>query len=138
MSELKKTDPAIILFDGVCNLCNWFVKFVIKYDKHHYFKFASLQSNTAKLLLRQMDLIQDFPANTVILIENNKAYIKSEAAIRIAAKLSRPAKYLSWAKFFPTVVSNRIYDIIAKNRYAWFGKKDSCMIPTSDLISRFL
>ncbi len=128
----------IIIFDGVCNLCNRFVKFVIKYDKQHYFKFVALQSKSANSLLLQLNLTQGFHCDSVILIEGNKAYFKSDAAIRIAAKLSRPAKYLSWAKFFPSALRNRIYDIVAKNRYAWFGKKDSCMIPAPDIISRFL
>ena len=129
---------AIILFDGICNLCSRSVQFVIKYDKHHYFKFASLQSKYAKSLLLQMDLSQGFPADSVMLIEGKKTYFKSEAAIRIAAKLSRPVKYLAWVKFIPLWLRDPIYDFIAKNRYAWFGKKDSCIIPAPDIISRFL
>ncbi len=128
---------SIILFDGVCNLCNSSVQFVIKHDKNNLFKFASLQSTAGQSLLKQFQLPQqDF--NSFILIENEKVFLKSTAALRVAKQLKGPVKLLYGFIIVPPVVRNAVYNIIAKNRYKWFGKKESCMIPTPELKERFL
>ena len=128
---------SIILFDGVCNLCNSSVQFVIKHDKQKQFVFASLQSDAGQQLLKQHQLPQQ-SFNSFILIQNNKAFIKSTAALMVAKQLSGLTKLLYGFIIVPAFIRNAVYNFIAKNRYKWFGKKDSCMIPTPDLKARFL
>lgn len=127
----------IILFDGVCNLCNDAVQFVIKHDPKEKFRFASLQGNNGQKLLRQFQL----PANTFnsfVLIQDGKAYTKSTAALKVASQLKGPIRILNGFSIVPAFIRNAVYDLIAKKRYSWFGKKDACMIPTPSLQSRFL
>jgi len=133
-----KMQHAVILFDGVCNLCNGFVQFVIKYDSTKNFKFAALQSKAGKSLLSEFYPDTDKLPDSVVLIEDQKIYYKSEAALKILAKLKPPFKYLAYFKYFPLWLRDPVYDFVAGNRYAWFGKKDSCMVPEPDLQSRFL
>lgn len=128
---------SIILFDGVCNLCNGAVQFVIKHDKQKHFMFASLQSDAGQQLLKQHQLPQQ-SFNSFILIENNKAFIKSTAALMVAKQLNGIIKLLYGFIILPPFIRNAVYNFIAKNRYKWFGKKDTCMMPTQDLTSRFL
>lgn len=128
---------SIILFDGVCNLCNSSVQFVIKHDKDKKFMFASLQSTAGQLLLKQFDLpLQDF--NSFILIENEKVFFKSTAALMVAKHLKGAVKLLYGFIVVPPFIRNGAYNFIAKNRYKWFGKKDSCILPTPELKARFL
>ncbi len=127
----------VILFDGVCNLCNTAVQFVIKYDPKNIFQFASLQSEPGQALLKKYQLpVQDF--NSFILIENEKLFIKSTAALKVAKQLNGPVKLLYGFIIVPAFIRNAVYSIIAKNRYRWFGKKDSCMMPSPALQNRFL
>tara|TARA_B110000003_G_C16582002_1_gene508436 strand:- start:746 stop:1153 length:408 start_codon:yes stop_codon:yes gene_type:complete len=133
----KQSTHSIILFDGVCNLCNGAVNFVIKRDPGNVFKFAPLQEKQGALLLKT-HAIDIQKLESIVLIENEKVYIKSSAALRITKKLSG-----LWPLFFvlliiPSFIRDGIYDIIAKNRYKWFGKKEQCMIPTPGLIEKFL
>ncbi len=127
----------VILFDGVCNLCNRSVQFVIRHDKEGYYKFASLQSEAGQRLLEQYQLATN-TFNSFVLIKNGKAYTKSTAALIVAKKLSGAVKLLSGFIIVPSFIRDAVYNTIAKNRYKWFGKKDSCMIPTPALQSRFL
>ena len=127
----------IILFDGVCNLCNSSVNFIIDNDKRNIFKFASLQSETGSELMKKHNLTSK-DIDSVILIDADRAYIKSDAALRIAAELGGIYKLISYLRFIPKFIRDFFYDIIAKNRYRWFGKKDSCRIPTPELKSKFL
>ena len=128
---------SIILFDGVCNLCNSSVQFVIKHDKGKKFMFASLQSTAGQLLLKQFDLpLQDF--NSFILIENEKVFLKSTAALMVAKQLKGAVKLLYGFIVVPPFIRNGAYNFIAKNRYKWFGKKESCILPTPELKARFL
>ena len=128
---------SIILFDGVCNLCNSSVQFVIKHDKDKKFMFASLQSTAGQLLLKQFDLpVQDF--NSFILIENEKVFLKSTAALMVAKQLKGAVKLLYGFIVVPPFIRNGAYNFIAKNRYKWFGKKESCILPTPELKARFL
>ncbi len=127
----------VILFDGVCNLCNTAVQFVIKNDPKNIFQFASLQSEPGQALLKKHQLpVQDF--NSFILIENEKLFIKSTAALKVAKQLNGPVKLLYGFIIVPAFIRNAVYSIIAKNRYRWFGKNDSCMMPSPALQNRFL
>ena len=130
------TSKPIIFFDGVCNLCNSSVQFVIKRDKEGKFRFASLQSGAGQEMLLQNQLSQnDF--NSFLLYEDGKLYTRSTAALRVLSQL----KGWKWAGVFqwvPPFIRNAVYNLVARNRYKWFGKKDECMIPTPELKSRFL
>jgi predicted DCC family thiol-disulfide oxidoreductase YuxK len=127
----------IILFDGICNLCNRSVQFVLKYDKQKLFRFASLQSNAGQRLLKEYNLSETV-FNSFVLIQNGKTYLKSTAALMVAKQLGGVIKILYAFIIVPALIRNGIYNAIAKNRYKWFGKQDSCMMPTPDLQSRFL
>lgn len=128
----------LILFDGICNLCNSTVKFVIKHDQKEKFKFASLQSEFGINFLKERNLSINH-WNSIILYEPNKAYyIKSTAALKIALQMGFPYNLLYIFIILPTCLRNIVYDYIAKNRYKWFGKKDQCMIPTPELKKRFI
>lgn len=126
----------IILFDGVCNLCDRSVQFIIKRDPNGFYKFAPLQSKVGKDLLKQYGIRDDF--TSIVLIEDDKFYLKSAAAIRISSNLTGAWKLLKILKLLPISVRDSLYDIIARNRYYWFGKKDSCMLPSPDIRNRFL
>lgn len=127
----------IILFDGVCNLCNGAVQYVIKHDEKGIFKFASLQGEHGQQLLKQYNL----PAaelNSFVLVKDGKAFTKSTAALLVAKQLNGVVKSLYIFRFIPAFVRDAIYNFTARNRYRWFGRKDSCMIPSPELRARFL
>ena len=133
----KQLTHSIILFDGVCNLCNGAVNFVIKRDPRNVFKFTPLQEKQGILLLKK-HAVDSRKLDSIVLIENGNVYIKSSAALRIARKMSN-----LWPLFFvlliiPSFIRDGVYDFIAKNRYKWFGKKEQCMIPTPGLREKFL
>lgn len=128
---------SIILFDGVCNLCNSSINFVIKRDKNETFKFATLQEEPGILLLKRYG-IDTVDTDSIILIENGKAHIKSTAALRVARKLSNAWPLLYGFILVPPFIRNWVYSYIAKNRYKWYGKQESCMIPTPALKDKFL
>jgi len=127
----------IILFDGICNLCNSAVQFVIRHDKKRLFRFASLQSEAGQSLLQKYHLPEN-NFNSFVLIRNDKAYTNSGAALRVARQLGGGISLLYGFIIVPPFIRNAVYRLIANNRYRWFGKKESCMIPTPDLRSRFL
>lgn len=127
----------IILFDGVCNLCNTSVQYVIKHDKRAFFTFASLQGETGQQLLKKYGLT-DNDLNSFVLIINNKVVTRSAAALTVARNLGGIIKLLYGFMIIPAFIRDAVYNIIAKNRYKWFGKRDSCMIPSPELSSRFL
>ena len=127
----------IILFDGVCNLCNTSVQYVIKHDPNAIFRFASLQGDTGQQLLKQYNLSTN-DLNSFVLINESKSYTRSAAALHVAKRLTGFTKLLYGFIIVPPFIRNAVYDLIARNRYKWFGKKDSCMIPTAALRSRFL
>ncbi len=127
----------LILFDGVCNLCNSSVDFVVKRDKKGIFKFASLQSEIGQKVLQKFDL----PAqkyDSVLLIQNNQALQKSTAALEIARQINGAWFLLYIFMLVPPRVRNIVYDWIARNRYRWFGKKETCRLPTPEERGRFL
>ena len=126
----------IILFDGVCNLCNTSVKFIIKRDSEGQFKFASLQSETGQTLLRMHGLNKDL--SSFVLLEDDKVYLKSSAALRVCRKLDSAWPILSHFRFLPPFIRDFLYDFVAKNRYKWFGKEESCLVPSPEWKQRFL
>jgi len=130
-------DQPIVLFDGVCNLCNGAVQFIIRHDKKNIFMFASLQSEVGRKILEQYNFPLD-ELNSFILIENNKAYTRSTGALRVAKKLNGLWPLLYGFIIIPKFIRDSIYNWVAENRYKWFGKKDACMIPTPELKARFL
>ncbi len=126
----------VILFDGICNLCNASVQYVIKHDKKKLFRFASLQSSFGESVLKQYNLpVNTF--NSFILLSDNKIYTRSTAALLVAKKLSGLIKLLYAFIIIPRFIRDAVYDIIAKNRYKWFGKKEACWVPTPELKSLF-
>tara|TARA_R110000744_G_scaffold129156_2_gene236491 strand:+ start:2753 stop:3157 length:405 start_codon:yes stop_codon:yes gene_type:complete len=128
----------IILFDGVCNLCNATVQFVIKKDKKDLFRFTPLQSDTGKKLLTERNIDTE-DIDSIILIEPNVAYYtKSTAALEIGKNLNGLRTLSSILLWLPETFRNIVYDFVAKNRYKWYGKKDSCMIPTEELKNKFI
>ncbi|WP_291720844.1 thiol-disulfide oxidoreductase DCC family protein [Bernardetia sp.] len=130
-------NKTIILFDGVCNLCNGAINFVIDKDKNNNFHFASLQSEFGQALLAHFGRdTADF--DSMIVYENGKIRTKSTAALRIAAGLSGGWKFFSVFKIIPTVIRNAVYNLIARNRYKWFGQKNECRIPTPELKAKFV
>lgn len=129
-------DKPLILFDGVCNLCTGSVQFVLKRDKEKKFTFASLQSTTGQKLLSQFNLPND-TFNSFILYQDGKMYTRSTAALKLFQQL----KGWQWVKIFwifPKFIRDAVYNLMARNRYKWFGKKDECWVPTPELKARFL
>jgi predicted DCC family thiol-disulfide oxidoreductase YuxK len=128
----------IILFDGVCNLCDSVVQFVIEYDKNDVFRFVALQSEIGQEILKHIG-IDPKNIDSVILYEPGIAYnYKSTAAIEIAKSLGGFWHLGTIFRIIPTGIKNQLYDYIAKNRYKWYGKKETCWIPTKELKSKFL
>lgn len=135
---IVEENKKIILFDGVCNLCNGFVQFIIKRDKEDVFRFASLQSDIGQKLLSERH-IDGSVIDSVVLIEPGVAYyVKSDAALQVGAQITGYRTISRVLYLIPSGLRNIIYDLIARYRYAWFGKKDACMIPTPDLRAKFL
>ena len=127
-------DKPIIFFDGVCNLCESSVLFIIKRDKKKVFLFSQLQSALAKKMISH----DKEELKSVVLLENNKTYSQSTAALRIARQLTGWTKLLWVFIIVPKPIRDMMYNFIANNRYKWFGKKDECLIPTPELKSRFI
>ncbi|MEO7394299.1 MAG: thiol-disulfide oxidoreductase DCC family protein [Chitinophagaceae bacterium] len=127
----------LILFDGVCNFCNSAVNFVIKRDKKNVIQFAPLQTSTAHQLLVDYKLPAD-DMKSFVFIENDRAYTRSTAAIKVCKHLSGLWPLMYGLIIIPGFIRNGIYDWFAKNRYKWFGQKNECMIPTPELQARFL
>jgi predicted DCC family thiol-disulfide oxidoreductase YuxK len=128
----------IILFDGVCNLCESSVQFVIKHDVKDQFRFVSLQSELGQKILAHIG-INSKHIDSVILYEPGIAYYyKSTAALQIAKHLGGFFHFGTVFRMIPTSLRNSIYDYFAKNRYAWYGKKEACLIPTPELKAKFL
>lgn len=135
--ELPK-DKKIILFDGVCNLCNASVQFVIKRDTKDRFRFVPLQSDLGNKILNHLGVNRE-QTDSIVLYEPGKAYYyKAEAALKIINELGGLYQLLNILQIFPKFLSNIVYDYIAKNRYRWYGKQENCMMPTPELVAKFL
>ena len=128
----------IILFDGVCNLCNGSVIFILQNEPGPLFKFASIQSEAGQDLLRWCGLPGDY-SQAVVLIENGKFYLGSTAALKIGQALKFPWSIIACVGFvIPKFIRDWVYNQIGKHRYQWFGKRDVCMVPAENLKARFL
>jgi predicted DCC family thiol-disulfide oxidoreductase YuxK len=134
---MSKTYLPIIIFDGVCNLCEFSVRFIVKNDRHARFRFVSAQSEKGKVFQRRCG-VETLEDGTVILLENDQVYIKSDAALHIAKNLDGLWRFLYILRFIPKPVREYCYSIISKNRYRWFGKRHECLLPDADLKARFL
>ncbi|MDG1980856.1 MAG: DCC1-like thiol-disulfide oxidoreductase family protein [Flavobacteriaceae bacterium] len=128
----------LILFDGVCNLCNEAVLKIIKQDKKDIFLFTALQSNTGKNVINELGIDTSKIDSIVLYIPGEDYFIKSEAAFKIANEFYGIWKLIQVFRIFPVFFNDFFYDFIARNRYRWFGKKEECMIPTEKLNSKFL
>jgi len=128
---------AVVLFDGICNLCNGLVDFVIARDPAAHFTFASLQSDAARGLLNDVHAAEPLP-DSFVFVEDGRVFTRSDAALRLVRRLGFP-----WNVAYPLMVVPRplrdwAYDIVARNRYRWFGRRETCRVPTPDLRRRFL
>ncbi|PKQ70301.1 hypothetical protein Rain11_0680 [Raineya orbicola] len=127
----------IVLFDGICNLCEGSVKFLIRNDKKDVFRFASLQSETGQKLLKKFHLpTQNY--DSFVLIIDEKIYLRSSAALKVCSFLG--GFWRLWGVFWllPKPLRDAVYDFVARNRYKWFGKKNECMLPTTEIRKKFL
>lgn len=130
-------DDYIILFDGVCNYCNSMINFVIRQDKRKKIRYAPLQSDAGQALLLKHNLPkEDF--DSFVFIEKGKAYLQSTASLKVMNQLPWYWKWFQAFWIVPKFMRDGLYNLVAKNRYKWFGKKDQCMIPTPDIRNRFL
>lgn len=137
MSTDQHQAEAVVLFDGVCNLCNHSVNFIIDRDPEGYFQFASLQSEAGQKLLEQHGLDPQY-LDSVVLVQRGKVYKDSSAVLRIAKHLKGIWSLGRIFLIVPPFLRNLVYHFVAKNRYQWFGKKDQCRLPTPELKARFL
>lgn len=127
--------PPIVYFDGVCGLCNRAVDFLIRRDRRGVLRFAPLQGETAQARLGTRP---DDAFDTIVLEHQGRRFDKSDAALRICGHLGGYLRVLSWARILPRFLRDPLYNLVASNRYAWFGKKESCRLPTAAERSRFL
>jgi len=137
MEELPK-DKKIILFDGVCNLCDASIQYIIKKDTKDAFRFVAIQSELGQKIIDYIK-VDTKKTDSIILYIPGKAYfVKADAAFNIAKELGGLISLTSYLSFLPKILKDFGYDFVAKNRYKWYGKKDNCMIPTPELKSKFL
>lgn len=136
--ENLPVDKKIILFDGVCNLCDASVQFIYKHDKKDIFRFVAIQSELGQKIIKHIG-VDTSKIDSIILYEPGLSYsYKAEAALTIAKNLSGIYSLLGYLNFIPNSIKNIVYDYVAKNRYKWYGKKDACMLPTQELKAKFL
>jgi predicted DCC family thiol-disulfide oxidoreductase YuxK len=129
-------DRPVVLFDGVCNVCSWSVRFIHVHDDGRM-KFAPLQSDVGRELLREHDLSEDY-FDSLVYVDETGAYTRSDGALRIARHLDAPYRWAWYLRFVPRVVRDAAYDSFGAVRYRLFGKKDECMVPDEELRGRFL
>lgn len=129
------TAHPVVLFDGVCNLCNASVTFIIDRDPGAVFRFAPLQSDVGQALVLGCGLEGE---DSIVLVEDGRCYVRSEAALRIARRLDGAWRFLGALRFVPRPLRDPVYQAVARNRYRWFGRQEACRLPTPDLRARFL
>lgn len=127
----------VILFDGVCNLCNASVQWVLKRDHKGRFRFAALQSETGQQILARFGLDQE-SFNTVVLLDGDRLFTRSDAAFEIARRLGAPWSWLAALRWMPKRLRDTAYDWVARHRYRWFGRRESCMLPRPEWKERFI
>jgi len=131
------TDRPVLLFDGVCNLCNGLVQWVIERDRKGEFRFAALQSAAGRALLERHGLPTD-DYDTFVMVDGEEYHTKSTAALEVLRRLGLPYSLSYPAILVPRLLRDRVYDVVADRRYGWFGRRESCMRPTPELEARFL
>jgi len=134
---IKKDQKTIILFDGICNLCNGSVQFILKRDKNEKFLFASLQSDASKNILLQYN-VKKITLDSILIIEDGQVYDKSTAVLKICRNLNWPWTMFPIVLHLPLSIRDRIYNFVGRNRYKWFGKKDSCTMMIPEYKNRFI
>jgi predicted DCC family thiol-disulfide oxidoreductase YuxK len=134
---IKKDQKTIILFDGICNLCNGSVQFILKRDKNEKFLFASLQSDASKNILLQYN-VKKITLDSILIIEDGQVYDKSTAVLKISKHLNWPWTILPIAIHLPLSIRDSVYNFVGRNRYKWFGKKDSCTMMIPEYKNRFI
>jgi predicted DCC family thiol-disulfide oxidoreductase YuxK len=127
----------VILFDGVCNLCNAAVNWIIDHDKQNRFRFASLQSNYGRQITEQYHLTDDY-LDTIVLLDNDQVLLRAQAVLRILKYLGGIYGLLYIFNVLPSPILNFFYNIVAKYRYRWFGKRESCRVPDADIKQKFI
>ena len=137
MINYKTINKAIILYDGKCALCNKYIRFVIRFDKNDKLRFATIQSNIAKVIIKDY-CIKDTGQDSIILHNRNKVLLKSDAVIAILHQLSFPINMSYILYILPSFIRDYIYDIISKNRYKMFKKSKECIIPETRYLHKFL
>ena len=136
---MPASQPAIILFDGVCNLCNGFVQFIIRHDPAGRFRFASLQSDGGRALLAAQGVpLTDAAPETVLLVADGQVYSHSTAVLQIARRLGGFWRLLGVGFLLPRAWRDALYRFVARHRYQWFGRQAACQLPTPELARRFL
>ena len=135
--EPKNLNKKIILFDGVCNLCNSLVNKIIRLDKHDKFLFASLQGKKGKEIIKEFNL-QEKNIDSIVLYSNKEIKIKSRAVINIIYNINPLFRFIIIFRIIPSFILDLIYDFVSKRRYKWFGKKNKCMIPDKNIQSKFI
>jgi predicted DCC family thiol-disulfide oxidoreductase YuxK len=134
MSDLDFQDREILFFDGVCNLCNGAITFILNHEKDHELLFAPLQSTAGQKVSAKLTSKID----SLILLERGQLHIRSDAALKVAKHLRQPYSWLQYLRFLPRWLRDIGYDLVARNRYRLFGKKEVCMVPNPSLKARFL
>ena len=134
---MDEASENVVYFDGVCNLCNRAVDFIIRHDSAARIRFASLQSAHGQEVLQRLGLSLD-ELKTIVFEQDGVLYVKSDAALKIAAMLDGPVRMLGCCHWIPRCVRDPLYMFISKNRYRWFGKKSSCRLPRPDEVKRFI
>lgn len=127
----------VILYDGVCHLCNSAIAFILKWEKKGSFLFSHIQTDHSKQILKAFN-IDPIKENSIILLEHDRVYFRSTAVLRIARNLRWPASLFFYLIFIPRPLRNWVYNVVAKNRYNWFGKYDQCSRIPKEMEKRFL
>jgi predicted DCC family thiol-disulfide oxidoreductase YuxK len=133
----ERSPGPLILFDGVCNLCNAAVQWVIERDRRGIFRFGALQSEAGRAALSVAGTTEDLP-DSIVLMDGAGTHTRSDAAIRIARGLGFPWSLAAVALAVPRPLRDAVYSWVARNRYRWFGRRESCMVPTAELAARFV
>ncbi|HZF28798.1 MAG TPA: thiol-disulfide oxidoreductase DCC family protein [Gammaproteobacteria bacterium] len=137
LPPLVGSNDRIVLFDGVCKLCGAWARFLIRFDREHVFRLASVQSPEGKAILEWMGLPTDH-FESMVLVEDNRAFLQSTAFIRVVARMPFPWPLAAVIWLIPSFIRNWLYDRVALNRYAIFGRHEACLLPTPDHERRFL
>ncbi|HET7232324.1 MAG TPA: thiol-disulfide oxidoreductase DCC family protein [Longimicrobium sp.] len=137
VNGIPELNGPLVLYDGQCGLCNHSVQLILRHDREGRFRFAALQSEVGQALLRRHGLPVDV-LDSIVLVEEGRAWTRSRAALRIARGMDRPWPLLRAASIIPAPVRDVVYNWVARNRYRWFGRTDACMLPPPDVRARFL